>query len=61
MNEQNQQDPLVNLMLKVSQINLILTALDELPRRVSDPIFQEIQKQAISQLQQPAGDNSEPS
>ena len=56
-----QQEPSVNLHLKVTEINLILTALDELPRKIGNNLFVAIQKQALSQLQQPAGDNSEPS
>jgi hypothetical protein len=52
MTEQTQQEPTLNLTLKVSQINLILAALDELPRKVGNATFTEIQQQASQQIQE---------
>lgn len=55
MTEQNQQtkakDSELTLTLKVSQINVILASLDELPHKYSRSVIDTIQQQATTQLQ----------
>lgn len=56
MTEQTQQpevkDPELTLTLKVSQINVVLASLDELPHKYSRGVIDTIQKQAASQVQE---------
>ena len=49
---QQQQDPEFQFTFKVSQINLIIAGLDELPHKYSRPMIDEIQKQIQAQNQQ---------
>jgi hypothetical protein len=49
--QQPQQDLELSIDLKVSEINLILAALDELPRKISNPIFASIEKQSLQQIE----------
>ena len=55
MTEQTQQpevkDPELTLTLKVSQINVVLASLDELPHKYSRGVIDTIQKQASVQVQ----------
>lgn len=54
MTEENTQtenaDPVINLMLRVSEVNVILAGLQELPFKVADPLLKGIITQANSQL-----------
>jgi hypothetical protein len=43
-------DPAINLTLKVSEVNVILAGLQELPFKVADPLLKGIIAQANSQL-----------
>jgi hypothetical protein len=56
MTEENTQtenaDPAINLTLKVSEVNVILAGLQELPFKVADPLLKGIITQANSQLVQ---------
>jgi hypothetical protein len=47
-----QEDFELTLTLKVSQINTIIAALDELPHKYSRPIIDTISQQAVPQVQQ---------
>ena len=51
-----QPEPEVNITLKVSEVNLVLGALDELPHKLSRKLIDNVLAQAQSQLQaaQPA-------
>ena len=49
----NEEDPTLKLMLPVSQTNIILTALAELPFKLSDPVIKSIVSQADLQLNPP--------
>jgi hypothetical protein len=55
MTEQTQQpeakDPELTLTLKISQINVLLASLDELPHKYSRGIIDTIQQQANAQVQ----------
>jgi hypothetical protein len=55
MTEQTQQpeakDPELTLTLKISQINVLLASLDELPHKYSRGIIDTIQQQASTQVQ----------
>ena len=55
MTEQTQQpevkDPELTLTLKISQINVILASLDEVPHKYSRNIIDTIQQQANAQVQ----------
>ena len=44
-------DKELTFVLKISQTNTILAALDELPHKYSRSIIEELQKQAFIQLQ----------
>lgn len=63
MTEENTQtenaDPVINLMLKVSEVNVILAGLQELPFKVADPLLKGIITQANSQLVQTAPEPEE--
>lgn len=49
------QDPTLNIVLKVTEINVILAGLQELPFKVADPLMKSVIAQAQIQLgQQPA-------
>ena len=41
----------LTFVLKLSQANIILSALDEIPHKLSRPIIDELQKQAYPQMQ----------
>lgn len=49
------KDPEVVLTLKVSQVNMIIGSLDEVPHKYSRPIIDLITKQATEQLNVPEG------
>ena len=55
MTEQTQQpevkDPELTLTLKISQINVILASLDEVPHKYSRNVIDTIQQQANAQVQ----------
>ena len=55
MTEQTQQpevkDPELTLTLKISQINVILASLDEVPHKYSRNVIDTIQQQANAQIQ----------
>ena len=44
----------LNLVLKLSEANIVLAALDEMPHKVSRRVIDNIIQQAQSQIQQPA-------
>lgn len=46
-----QPEPEVNLVLKVSDVNLVLGALDELPHKVTRKLIDNVLAQANAQLQ----------
>ena len=46
-----QPEPEVNLVLKVSDVNLVLGALDELPHKVTRKLIDKVLAQANAQLQ----------
>lgn len=48
---QNQSEQKVTLTLTVNQINVIIAGLDELPHKFSRKLLDEIQQQAMPQLQ----------
>jgi hypothetical protein len=49
-----QPEPEITLTLKVSDVNMVLTSLDEMPHKMSRRIIDNIIQQAQSQIQQPA-------
>jgi hypothetical protein len=55
MTEQTQKpeakDPELTLTLKISQINVLLASLDEVPHKYSRSIIDTIQQQASTQVQ----------
>lgn len=54
--QQNQaQDPEVTITLKVSQLNVIIAGLDEIPHKFSRPIIDAINQQATEQFEKSAG------
>ena len=44
----------LNFILKMSETNIVLAALDEMPHKVSRRVIDNIIQQAQSQIQQPA-------
>jgi hypothetical protein len=54
ISKETQPEPSVNLTLKVSEVNAILAALDEMPHKMSRRVIDNVIQQAQSQLQQPA-------
>jgi hypothetical protein len=51
--QQQQADDIeITLVLKVSQVNTIIAALDELPHKFSRPVIDVISQQAVPQVQQ---------
>lgn len=46
-------DPSLNITLKVTEINTILAAIQELPFKVADPMIKNIIAQAQAQLSPP--------
>jgi hypothetical protein len=55
MTEQTQKpeakDPELTLVLKISQINVLLASLDEVPHKYSRGVIDTIQQQASAQVQ----------
>ena len=54
--EASKQEPVdkeFTFVLKLSQANIILAALDEIPHKLSRGIIDTLQQQAIPQLQEP--------
>jgi hypothetical protein len=49
-----QPEPEIKLTLKVSDVNMVLASLDEMPHKMSRRIIDNIIQQAQSQIQQPA-------
>lgn len=49
--ENQQQVSTVNINLDVNELNVVMTALQELPHRVVDPLLKKIFQQAQGQLQ----------
>ena len=47
------QEPRLTLEVSINEINVILSALSELPHRVSDPILRKLMEQAQGQLPKP--------
>ena len=45
------KDPELDITLKISQINVVLASLDEIPHKYSRPIIDAIQQQANIQVQ----------
>lgn len=54
---QNQNDQVLTLKLTVAQVNTIIAGLEELPHKFSRKILDEIQQQAVPQLQPPQAAN----
>jgi len=54
-NQQAQPVPTVNLTVDVSELNIIMGALQELPHRIVDPVLKKLFQQAQAQLGQPQG------
>jgi hypothetical protein len=54
---QNQNDQVLTLKLTVNQVNTIIAGLEELPHKFSRKILDEIQQQAVPQLQVPQQSN----
>lgn len=53
MTEQtNNEDPVLSIALKVSEVNVILAGLQELPYKVADPLLKSVITQAQVQLGQ---------
>ena len=52
--ETQQPEPEINLTLKVTEVNTILAALDEMPHKISRRVIDLVIQQAQAQLQQPA-------
>lgn len=51
MTEENtQEDPVLSLSLKISEINVVLAGLQELPFKVADPLLKNIITQAQAQV-----------
>jgi hypothetical protein len=50
--QQQAEDIEITLVLKVSQVNTIIAALDELPHKFSRPVIDVISQQAVPQVQQ---------
>lgn len=48
-----QRDPLITLSIPLSQVNLVLSGLDELPHKYAAPLVSEIRRQTHEQLQPP--------
>ena len=48
--ETTQEDPVLSISLKVTEINVILAGLQELPFKVADPLLKNILAQAQTQL-----------
>jgi hypothetical protein len=48
--EANNNDPVVNLELRVTEVNTILQGLQELPFKFADPLLKNIIAQAQAQL-----------
>lgn len=63
MTEENTQvenaDPVINLALKVTEVNVVLAGLQELMFKVADPLLKNIIAQAQSQLGQSASPEQE--
>ncbi len=53
--ENQQQAPTVTLEVNVSELNVIMGGLQELPHRVVDPILKKLFQQAQAQLGPPQG------
>lgn len=51
------QEPVISLQLPLSQVNVALAGLGELPFKVAAPLVESIQRQAHAQLQgSPSGE-----
>lgn len=55
--EMTQEDPVLSIALKISEINVVLAGLQELPFKVADPLLKNIIAQAQMQIApQPAAE-----
>lgn len=52
MTEQTNDDPVLSIAMKVSEINTVLAGLQELPYKVADPLLKSVITQAQVQLGQ---------
>ena len=52
--QQPNQDQEISLKLKVSEVQSIVNALDEIPHKIARPLIDSLIKQAQEQLQAPA-------
>ena len=58
--EMTQEDPVLSIALKISEINVVLAGLQELPFKVADPLLKNIIAQAQMQIApQPAAEAEE--
>lgn len=58
--EMTQEDPVLSIALKISEINVVLAGLQELPFKVADPLLKNIIAQAQMQIApQPAAEVEE--
>jgi hypothetical protein len=48
--EMTQEDPVLSIALKISEINVVLAGLQELPFKVADPLLKNIIAQAQMQI-----------
>jgi hypothetical protein len=58
---QENADPVVSISLKVSEVNVVLAGLQELPFKVADPLLKGIIAQAQMQLGQQSAPEAETS
>lgn len=45
--------PMLHLSLNVDEVNIIFSALGELPHRISDPVIRNVMQQAQAQIEKP--------
>jgi hypothetical protein len=50
--EMTQEDPVLSISLKITEINVVLAGLQELPFKVADPLLKNIIAQAQTQIAQ---------
>lgn len=50
MNSENTQYPMIQLDVTINEYNIIMSGLQELPHRLSDPVIKKIFAQAQEQL-----------
>ena len=57
--EMTQEDPVLSIALKISEINVVLAGLQELPFKVADPLLKGIIAQAQMQIAPQPAEESE--